>query len=51
MSPSLGFPARSDTNRPVQSQKKALDLTRGLIVLCCSENKGTADQQLCFGIG
>ena len=56
---SLGVPTRSDTNRPVQSQKQARTLEfqfeeeEGLYYPC-SENKGTnceADLRLCFRVG
>ena len=58
------FPARSDTNRPVQSQKKARSLKfriyeEDVFYYLCSEAKGadqlgsncTADLRLCFRIG
>ena len=61
---SLGFSTRSDTNRPVQSQKKARCLKFCIEVdnelyYPNSENKGadqlcsdcTADLRLCFRIG
>ena len=60
---SLGSPTRSDTNRPVQSQKKARSLKFRIYkedgLYCpCSENKGadqlcnycTADLRLCLRI-
>ena len=59
-----GFPSRSDTNQPVQSQKQARLLKFGLHIeeelhYLCSENKGAdqlrsyceADLPLCFHIG
>ena len=61
---SSGFPTRSDTNQPVQSQKQARGLKFWLYVedelyYPNSENKGTdqlhsyceADLRLCFRIG
>ena len=62
--PGFGFLSRSDTDRPVQSQKKARSLKfriegeEGLYYMC-SENKGAdqlrsyceADLRLCFRIG
>ena len=61
---SLGFSTRSDTNRPVQSQKQARCLKFRIkeeekLYYLCSENKGTdqlrsyceADLLLCFRIG
>ena len=61
---SSGFPSRSDTNRPVHSQKKARLLKFWIYVeeelyYPCSENKGAdrlrsyceADLCLCFRIG
>ena len=59
---SLGFPTRSDTNRPVQSHKKARSLKLCInieeeLYYPCNENKGaeihsncTADLPLCFCI-
>ena len=59
-----GFPSRSDTNRPVQSQKQARGLKVWISVeeklyYPSSENNGAgqlrsyceADLRLCFGIG
>ena len=57
---SLGFPTRFDTNRPVQSQKKARSLKFWIQEEEeCSKNKGAdqlrsyceADLRLCFRIG
>ena len=61
---SSGFPTRSDTNRPVQSQKQARSskfwiLEEEKLYYLCSENKGAdqlrsyceADLRLCFRIG
>ena len=61
---SSGFPTRSDTNRPVQSQKQARSLKFRIkeeerLYYPCSENKGAyqlrsyceADLRLCFRIG
>ena len=61
---SLGFPARSDTNQPVQSEKKARNLKFWIyeeegLYYPCSENKDAdqlrsyckADPFLCFRIG
>ena len=61
---SCGFPTRSDTNQPVQSQKLAISLNVWIkqeedLYYPCSENKGadqlcsncTADLLLCFCIG
>ena len=60
---SSGFPTRSDTNRPVQSQKQARSLKFRIkqeekLYYPCIENKGTdqlrsyceADLRLCFHI-
>ena len=60
---SMGFPTRSDTNQPVQSQKKARSLKFRVykeegLYYPCGENKGTdqlrsyceADVRLCFCI-
>ena len=62
--PVLGFPTRYDTNRPVQSQKKARSSKFQIyeeeeLYYPCSENKGAdqlrsyceADLRLCFRIG
>ena len=61
---SSGFPTRSNTNRPVQSQKQARSsklriLEEEKLYYPCSENKGAdqlrsyceADLRLCFRIG
>ena len=61
---SSGFPNRSDTNRPVLSQKQARSLKFRIeeeekLYYLCSENKGAdqlrsyceADLRLCFRIG
>ena len=61
---SSGFPTRSDTNQPVQSQKQARSLKFRFygdekLYYPCSENKGAdqlrsyceADLRLCFRIG
>ena len=61
---SSGFPTRSDTNRPVQAQKRARSLkfwvkVEGILYYLCSENKGAdqlrgyreADLRLCFRLG
>ena len=61
---SSGFPTRSDTNRPVQSQKQASSLKFRIeeeekLYYPCSQNKGSdllpsycqADLGLCFHIG
>ena len=50
---SMGFPTRSDTNRPVQSQKQARGIKFGLLVeeeLCypSSENKGADQLRIIF---
>ena len=52
--PSSGFPARSDTNRAVRSQKMARGLKFRIyeeegLYYPCSGNKG-ADLRLCFRI-
>ena len=60
----MWFPNRSDTNRPVQSQKQARSLKFWIseeekVYYLCSENKGAdqlrsyceADLRLCFRIG
>ena len=62
--PKLEFPTSSDTNRPVQTQKKARSLKFQIYEVeelhyPCSENKGadqlcsycTADLRLCFRQG
>ena len=61
---SWGFPTRSDTNQPVQSQKQARSLKFGILeeeklYYLCSKNKGAdqlrsnceADLHVCFHIG
>ena len=61
---SSGFPTRSDTNRPVQAQKRARSLKFQILVeeelyYPSSENKGAdqlrgyreADLRLCFRLG
>ena len=50
--PVLGFPTRSDTNWPVQSQMKARSLkvckeVGEELYLPCSENKGADAQLIC----
>ena len=60
----MWFPNRSDTNRPVQSQKRARSLkfwsyVEEALYYPCSENKGAdqlrgyreADLRLCFRLG
>ena len=62
--PTMSFPTRSDTNRPVQSQKSARSLKFGIgveeeLYYLSSENKGAdqlrsyceADLHLCFRSG
>ena len=61
--PTMWFPNRSDTNRPVQLQNQARSLTFWIleeegVYYPCSENKGAdqlrsnceADLRLCFGL-
>ena len=61
--PTMWFPSRSDTNRPVQSQKTARSMKFRIkevegLYYPCSENKGAdqlrgyreADLRLCFRI-